>query len=219
MSDTYTYPSMRRRMFGFAIANSMQYTGFVAIFGTLATLTMQSPSFASVSQSIFLAATAVGLTYFLYKIGKQGMTFRHFLFGYKVVNSEDGSYPTIFKLYTREVVAYAAGCVWLMKMLLPMFFKVTMQAMDGKNDHHVVVASNNNLYVSNQSIGQMRASQAFDESKANTENEMYRLSQKGFFHDNLFGTCAVNTSRVEVLKTFKKLETNPALPAETNKAA
>lgn len=219
MSSSITYPSMRRRMFGFAITSSMQYSGTLATVGLLAALTKQTVTFTSVFQTVLLVAAIAVATYFIYKIGTKGMTLRHFIFGYQVVNREDGSYPTLFKLYVREVVAYAAGCVWIMKMLLPILFKATSQAMDGKNDHHVVYAKNDGVYVSNKSIGQMRAEEGYHESKAQTEAEMYRLSQEGFFHDNMFGTCAIDASRSEVLATFKKSATPPPVPLDSKKAA
>lgn len=217
--ETYTYPSMRLRMFGFAFISSMQYTLVGTVLGSLAWHSKQPASFQSTFSIICILAGISAFSFFLFKIAKQGMTFRHFVFGYQVVKQEDGSYPGIVKLYSREVIAYAAGCVWVMKMFLPILFKAAVQGIDGKNDHHVVTSKSDGLYVSNKSVGQMRTDQAIAQSRVDAANEMHRLSQEGFFHDNLFGTCAVNASRSEVLKTFKSQETPPAVPTETKKAA
>jgi hypothetical protein len=195
-------------MVSFAFTHTSQYVGTGIMVGALAASLSGPASFTSVATSLFLTAAAAGTFYFLYKIGTQGMTLRHFLFGYKVVNAQDGTYPSIFKLYFREVVAYAAGMVWIMKMMLPGLLKATAQSMDGKNDHHIVMAKGNDLYVSNKSIGDMRADQAYHEARANTHKEMMRLAEVGFFHDKMFGTCAVMASRAEVLASFKKPKMN-----------
>jgi hypothetical protein len=191
-------------MVSFAFIHTGQYLGMVATAVGLAALSSGPASVASVAALLFLAVVNVGVFYFLYKIGTQGMTLRHFLFGYKVVNAQDGAYPSIFKLYFREVVAYAAGMVWVMKMMLPGLIKASTQSLDGKNDHHIVMAKGNDLYVSNKSIGDMRADQAYHESRANTQKELMRLAEVGFFHDKIFGTCAVMASRAEVMASFKK---------------
>jgi hypothetical protein len=208
MSDReYTYPSLRLRIFSFVVFN---YFTFV-FFGGLANIGFNPNPNAIIqfTKYISVALQMGAFLYFVFKLSKFGMTFRHFIFGYQVLNNHDATPVGIVKLYAREVVALVCGLALGFKLLAPLLLKTMASALSKDYEKHVVVTKDDNVYISNKNLGQLKTEQYNAELKNNMADEFQDMNENGVIHDRIFKTTPVDISRTEVLKMiFKKNNQN-----------
>lgn len=193
------YPTIRKRLGSFILTYFFPLSLFIYSLPFLAVSVLLNMLGISdkTNQVISITFEVIFLLYFMWCAASFGMTIRHFLYGYAVRNSKDGSVPNVLKLYIREITAAVFGFAFLIRRGVPVLLNRAINYHE--NEQHLVVATRDKIYVSNQSIGTMKMNQEMNESFA---EGFQKIAQDGFGHDKLMGTYTVNQSRYEVIQSL-----------------